>query len=228
VTDTYTVGLALFDFVPVVLSSLGLWTIARLVGTFDPNVGRIAKLGWVLVSLGGICKATWKLILGLTDGATDIRWLDNSLFLFMAAGFVFFAFAVGEQRSWKVPLGVVTVTYIAAALSFFLSGSRSWFFVLLAVAAVANLIATGRLARRSWRIGASMGALLFWLNFIVILLLPGFARLPDQTIALQWVEQSVNTVGQLGFFVASLLLARASKSANQSGDGVVVHGLAQL
>ena len=72
-----------------------------------------------------------------------------------------------------------------------------------------------------------MGALLFWLNFAVILLLPGFARLPDQTISLQWVEQSVNTVGQMGFLVASLLLARASQSAKQSGDGVIVHGLAQ-
>ena len=213
---------------PVVLSSIGLWVVAGLVGRADPSNGRMAKLGWALVSAGGICKASWKLVLGITDGATDIRWLDNSLFLFMAAGFVFFAFALAEHRSpaWKVPLGVVTGSYVAAALSLFLGGSRSWFFVLLAVAAVANLVATGRLARRSWRIGAIMGALLFWLNFAVILLLPGFARLPDQTIALQWVEQSVNTVGQMGFLVASLLLARASKSAKQSGDGVVVHGLA--
>ena len=128
-TETYTVGLALFDFVPVVLSSIGLWVIAGLVGRTDPSKARMAKLGWALVSAGGICKASWKLVLGLTDGATDIRWLDNSLFLFMAAGFVFFAFALAEHRSlaWNVPLGVVTGSYVAAALSFFLGGSRSWF-----------------------------------------------------------------------------------------------------
>lgn len=219
-TQSYTVGLAVYDYVPVLLSSVGLFIVAQLFRRSAPTAGVVVLTGWVLVTIGGLSKATWKLVLGWTDGQTDIRWLDNSLFIFMAAGFVVVAIGVRAgigkgTRPWAWALAIGLPAYGAAGWAALATTGRLWFFILLGTAAAANVWAASQLARYSHRLGRHGVAGLFWINLVVILVLPGFARVPDQTIALQWIEQSVNFVAQSAFVVAAWLLSRTlAQSAN--------------
>jgi hypothetical protein len=43
---------------------------------------------------------------------------------------------------------------------------------------------------------------LFIINLICVFILSGLARIPEQTIALQWFEESINTVSWLCFLIA--------------------------
>lgn len=226
--DSYTVSLALYDYVPVVLSSLGFLVVARLLRTIDASMGRMGLLGWALITVGGLAKATWKLVLGITDGSVDVRWLDNSLFIFMAAGFVFAAAAIGaalrgRPGGWQWATRINLVVYALAGWAAFRVDGRAWFFVLLGVAALANTVAVWLLGRHAWSLGRRRAATLFFVNLVVVLVLPGFARIPDQTIPLQWIEQSTNLVAQVAFFAAARSLA-AAYAADQSRDGPAVHG----
>jgi len=54
-----------------------------------------------------------------------------------------------------------------------------------------------------FRQGLPSAGWLFILNLIGIFLLNGLARLDDQTIALQWIEEGINTIAWLAFAIAS-------------------------
>ncbi len=209
VAESYTVGLALYDYVPVVLSSIGFFLIGRLLRSRSP-IGRMVLAGWALITIGGVAKATWKLILGLSDGATDIRWLDNSLFVFLGAGFVFAAVGIRSalrksESGWRTAAWINVGAYGLAGMAALGSDGRGWFFILLSLAAIANTVAVWHLIRYSWSQGWRRPGVLFAVNLLVVLVLPGFARIPDQTIALQWTEQTVNLVAQVAFAAAAYL-----------------------
>ena len=44
---------------------------------------------------------------------------------------------------------------------------------------------------------------MFIVNLIGVFVLNGPARMPEQTIALQWIEESINTVSWLCFCIAA-------------------------
>jgi len=49
----------------------------------------------------------------------------------------------------------------------------------------------------------SLAGALFIVNLIIIFAMNGLARMPEQTIALQWMEESINTISWLCFAIAS-------------------------
>ena len=89
----YTVPLAVFDAVPVVFSVLAYLTVARLLGTVSPQRARLARWGVLLVGTGGAAKVVWKIVIAAT--ATDITWMDDLLFPFLAPGLLLLAGARG-------------------------------------------------------------------------------------------------------------------------------------
>ena len=56
----YTIGLALEDFVPVILSITGIYFISKLIGRIDAQMGLMARVGMVFAAIGGFSKAGWK------------------------------------------------------------------------------------------------------------------------------------------------------------------------
>lgn len=205
----YTLSLALEDFVPVVLSSLGLFFIRRMVlARVGGLPGRVATLGWVLITVGGLSKSTWKLIMALTDGTRDVAVLDNALFVFLAPGFVCMAWAVWRMRGgkggWGVPAGIIATFYVLALITVLTSpGARTWVFVLLGLTTLANLTLGILLIRQAWQKGQKGMGVLFVVNLVAIFILSGLARVEPQTIPLQWIEQSINTVSQGAFALAA-------------------------
>lgn len=82
----YTLGLALFDMVPVLLflaSGLILWSM----------YGKPLFLAGVIASfVGGTCKALWKLI--VVTGKRDKRWLTTAFHILLPGGFMLMLLSV--------------------------------------------------------------------------------------------------------------------------------------
>lgn len=210
----YTLSLALEDFVPVILSSIGLYFIRQMVMKRDGTSSQLATLGWILITLGGLSKATWKLIMALTDATVDIRLLDNALFVFLAPGFVCMAWAMWRMRGgkggvWGVPAGIISTFYILATITAVTNpGSRTWVFVLLGLTTLANLAFGILLIRQAWQTDKKPMAFLFLFNLVAIFVLSGLARIEPQTIPLQWTEQIINTFSQGAFAYAGWQLSQ--------------------
>lgn len=200
----YTVPLALVDFLPVIFSFLGCLVLARMVAREQPRAARWAYLAAVLIGLGGLCKSTWKLLVAAAE--VDIAWLDGMLFVLMGPGFLLLAWAVLSVRKGRLAMwwpyavlgalaviGAVAVQSTAPMLGITALGS-------MAVSFYAVLMGW---SRRDWLVMA-----LFSFSILVALVLvPLGSPSREQTIALQWFEETTNTLGQLAFLLGALRLA---------------------
>jgi hypothetical protein len=74
------------------------------------------------------------------------------------------------------------------------------------------------LIQQARRLGLNGIALLFLANIVIVFILSGLARIPDQTIPLQWTEQILNTFAQGAFAYAAWKLAQAIATAPQPSD----------
>jgi hypothetical protein len=212
----YGLDLALFNFVPVLLTALALAFIARLARTLAAASAPMALAGAALVVLAGLCKASWKLI--LAGGGPDLPWLASALFPLMAPGFTLLAFAVWRaqrttaappRRPWLVPLALIGLAYgIAALRSWGLGVDRGWFLPLLALASLANLTLTALLLRESWRRRVVWLAPLFLVNLAMVFALQRIARIEPMTLDLHWLEQSLTALGAGAFALGAVLLSR--------------------
>ena len=201
----YSLALALFDYLPVAMSALGLGLLAQLLCRALPGA-----LGWLLVGAGlvvagGLSKATWKLIWVLTG--QDIQVLDALLFICIAPGMLLLAcHAAAASRRWRdsaavthpgrASLLLAVPLLVAAGLAAAFAEGRTWFFVLLAAGALANIALALMLVRLSWGWGQHFTGAFFLFSIVLTLGLSALARVPEQTAALQWLEESINLVAQ--------------------------------
>lgn len=236
--ETFTLGLALEDFVPVILSSLGLFILARMANQFSRAAGRMAYLGWILVTLGGLFKASWKLIMALSDGQTDVVWMDLGLFLWMGPGFTFMAFAIWyaqrvmrgkklPRNPWLAPTIIIALnSFGALAVALTMSPADRWRFVFLGLTTIANVTLAVLLIVQAARQHQYGVMVLFIFNIVIVFLLSGMARIPDQTISLQWTEQILNTLAQGAFAVAAWRLgAKALAHYSRTAVAYQMRGL---
>ena len=201
----YSLALALFDYLPVAMSALGLGLLAQLLSRALPGA-----LGWLLVGAGlvvagGLSKATWKLIWVLTG--QDVQVLDALLFICIAPGMILLAcHAAAASWRWRNAVAAVhpgrnslllaTPLLVAAGLAAGFAEGRAWFFVLLAAGASANIVLALMLVRLSWVWGRRFVGAFFLLSILLTLGLSALARIPEQTAALQWLEETINLVAQ--------------------------------
>lgn len=209
-----SVPLALYDFVPVIISAVALGVIARVVATTDSSLGRWASLGVALVVGGGLARASWKLVVA-AEG-TDLRLLHDGLYVLLAPGFLLLGTCAWRIRSGaaaaqahRAPpwLPTAVVIGVLAVLSIVGQGTGRvvpLLWLATATAGVAALtIGCATIARRRGRPAIGW---LFLAYLAITLILNGFARFAVQTEAVQWVEQSLNTLNQLLLLAAALRL----------------------
>lgn len=208
----YGLALAIEDFVPVVLAGAGLLVLANALGKSLPAVRAGALLGGVVVTLGGLGKAVWKLL--VAGPCIEIPILEQLLFPCLAIGFSALAWAlasvyVGRVVSW-VPFALVP--FVGACIS----GAARNLTPMLAIAAL-SAVAVGAMASMlAARHRDQLGRWLFIVYLVGTLVLPPLAARPHQTAALQWAEQLTNTGVQLCFLVGALRLSRRLPRAEQS------------
>ena len=207
-----TVPLALQDFMPGIVTAIGCWFLARFVRNVVPAFYPVALAGGVSVTCGGLAKAAWKLIRAL-DGP-DLKWLDASLFPFLAWGFALLTWALihvdhvetdsppPSPGLWKVPLGIAaSLSVLAFVLSAATDWSRAWVIPMIGLMTLGDLsvIVIGVKAARCRNLMPA--AVLLVVNFASVLLLTRLASV-DQTRSVQWMEQIGNTIGNSAFAMA--------------------------
>jgi cytochrome bd-type quinol oxidase subunit 2 len=215
IAEKYPLAIALEDFVPVVFTAIGCFFLVHMVGRFGSSMGKSATVGSVLAVTGGGSKAVWKLIRSF-DGP-DLKWLAGALFPLLASGFGLLAWTLWHheraehgEKAWgyrraRKPVGVdlfrlpLAVAAIGAVTGIALSAAndwnRSWRIPLLALMTVGDLATITFCIRCAARSIQRLAIVAFVVNILSVFGLTRLARFPNQTLALQWTEQSINTVG---------------------------------
>lgn len=190
-------ALALEDYVPVALSVLALVLVASWVAA-RRGVTRsdAALVGVVLVAVGGLSKATWKLVYAT---GPDITWMDELLFPFLATGFTILAQVVarvddpdGDNRALAAGGLAGGIGLVAWVVSGF-ETAETWWLIVMVMASTALVLLLIVQARRA---GERRGVVLFAVHLVLTFTLAGLARVGEQSWALQWVEQLSNTLSQ--------------------------------
>ncbi len=193
--EAYPLSLALFDFVPVTLFLVGAFFLVRIaIQMRGSPCGRMAMAGSLLVFLGGFLKATWKLLYAAE--LADIRWMSEVQFALVAPGFLALLVTAILMARGRTQTAAPPVMAIAA-----------WKIPLLAIMTLSSMGAQGILAYLSFRRKARLAAVGFIVAFLCLVAMGAMAS-GEQTVARQWVEESINTLGQLGFMVGAVLLHR--------------------
>lgn len=211
--EDYSLGLALFDYLPVLLSAVGLYLFANLLAQALPESRTLVLTGFALVIAGGLSKATWKLIWVLTQ--VNLVVLDSLLFICMAPGMVLLAMhtaAAGVR--WRGGTAVVhpgrnslfvivPVLVAAAGLAAGQPDGRGWFFLLLAASSLSNIVMTLLLIVRSWGWEQRLTAGVFLASMLLTLSLSWLARISTGSAPLQWIAEIINVFATGAFAVAA-------------------------
>ena len=217
----YGLALAAEDFLPVLLAGAGTVVLGLAAGRALPSVRIPALLAGALVTLGGLAKAIWKLLVA-AEPCRNYPVLENLLFPCLAFGFAGIACALvgvwrGRQASWW-PFLVLPVLGGVASLAV---GDTWPLLIVAAIAAVFIGVISIRLALRD---GDRLGAVLFTVYIVGTLVLPPLAGRPHQSEQLQWGEQGTNTLVQLSFLLGAIrLLRRTPVSAAPERKPVGAH-----
>jgi len=192
--ETYPVSLALFDFVPTFAFLVGAFYLVKtaVICRGRPS-SRMLMGGALLVFLGGFTKAAWKFMVAVEFAV--IFWLSQLQFILSGIGFLGMCVAViymvrGRRK--------VQTSGILPAMAM-------WKIPFLFIMTLSSLGAEGILAYLAFKRGLKFAGAAFAVGVMGLLAMGSLAS-AEQTIAMQWIEEGVNTIGQLGFMVGCMLL----------------------
>jgi hypothetical protein len=220
--EDYTLGLALFDYLPVIAAGFGLYLICKYCASLANYDGYWIVVIPAIALTGGTLKASWKLVYVLTE--VNHRWMSEQLFFLLAASYVFMAVLVissirasGKGRGlapvwWYSPAVVAIILLVTAQVIKLKTDSAIWSVMLLATLSLANLALLATLIihsvkKRNWIAGSA-----FAINLVLGYVLVNLARIPEQTAELQWIEEFINLANNSLLAVGAWALIRARKT----------------
>lgn len=229
VCTEYNVALAIEDYVPCLLALAAFIIVAQAVRYRLPSAFPVALIGGLVVSAGGLSKASWKLL--VATGCWEFPWLEALLFPCLAFGFAAVSWAVisatkGRQVTpWPFVLFPAAAGIGSAWMSIDAGEYKNW--PLLIAAAVTATVLGVMLARFAFTSGKPSVGILFVIYLLGTNILPPLAAQPRQSLELQWAEQLTNSGVQLCFLLGALWLREHMKSkvaaeATPSTPGVSV------
>ncbi|MBN2878275.1 MAG: hypothetical protein JXN65_01470 [Clostridia bacterium] len=199
VNFTPSLVMALTDFIPVILFLAGSIVLSCYMKRNSCTVCFVLFiLGALIVNFGGFAKATWKLLLA-TSGK-NIPWLDDLQFLFMGIGTLLIFISLlslvvrkKKQEKFLVPAAIFTIK------------DTNMFYYLLALVIIST---TGYLAclailsaKQKNRI-----SMIFYIIYWVISLAMGGLSGKGELESVNWIAQSINTLGMLLLLAAHIRL----------------------
>lgn len=205
----FPVSIAILDYAPVIATLIGQVYILKVVKNRTSQFNLVFGIaGLAAVFSGGFLKATWKLIMAVH--MIDYHWMENSLFICMAPGFCLMAFAVWntsrvfykkeESGGWWIPTFAI-LAFMGFSL-YLASTGRKWNLPLIALLTISYGIFSFMCFKTGRIINAGIWSWLFIISFIIALIMAGISRL-EQTLAIQWLEESINTFGTSIFALAA-------------------------
>jgi hypothetical protein len=205
--ETYSLGMALFDFTPVVFFLVGGLYLAKIVfSSLQKNLGWIFISSVLLIFLGGALQATWKLLCSFS--ICEIQWMSDAQFVLMSIGFIGMLIpllSLARSDKQKNPH-----TVVAMAL---------WKIPFLLIMTLASLGVYATLALISKRRHLRWIAVGFMIPFFGVILM-GFLASRTQTVGLQWIEQSLNSLINISFSISSYILSKHITGQAQGEGGL--------
>lgn len=212
-TPDLPVSLALFDAVPVALSAVGMFGIARYVRKTRPERATEALIGAALVVGGGATKVLWKTLVAFD--IADLEWMSGLLFMLLAPGFVLLASSLTRHR--VLVAGLVLPLGSGGALR--ADGLPSLIeLVLLVVTVVASTVLLVLLAREASRLGVPVAPGAFWAALAVFWSLGPLAVSAEQSVSIQWAEEILNSVAQVLIIVGITRLSAGALDPVEVSD----------
>lgn len=220
--ENYTLGLALFDYLPAIAVGFGLYLICKYSTSLANYNGYWIVAIPAIALTGGVLKASWALIYALTE--VNYRWMSEQLYFLLAASYVFMAVLVfsslragGKGRElesswWYSPALVAVILLVTAQITKLKTDSEIWSVMLLATLSFANLILLATLIfhsviKRNWIAGSA-----FAINLVLGYVLVSLAKAPEQTAELQWIEEFIDLANSSLLAVGAWALMRARKT----------------
>jgi len=209
---TYPLSLSLQNFMPVLLSAAALWNLVRMLAHDGAAPARAAAVAALLIVAGGAMKALWKLAMTLWN--IDAPLLSQSLFPLIAPGFGMLALALLRPTTRGIFAGALLIGAAASsALLIAAAGASMWKMPLLALLTGAMVACAVGLVRRA-RAGRDLLSIALVLLYTVTSFgLSGLAAAGARTLALQWTEQLVSTLGAAALLWAAVRMQRAVRNS---------------
>ncbi|MBO4218155.1 MAG: hypothetical protein J5887_01435 [Erysipelotrichaceae bacterium] len=183
--------MALVDFLPVIFFFISAVILQR--DLYDAmSKGRFALLaaGSIMVLIGGIYKATWKILYAL--GICDFVALDGAMFPMQAPGFLLvFLSLLGSK--WRTS-GIFAVVPYTSNLVFIigqvvgLGGTQLILFI------------------KSLKMHKKNAAVMFVISFVTMLAMGYLGAKFDDTSTMHWLAQATNIVSQFSFLLGVLII----------------------
>jgi hypothetical protein len=194
------IALAFFDFVPVIAFLIGGWFLARLTRLkCRPLCAKLMWIGVILIFIGGFTKALSKLLWAY--GVTGWESLGNLQFMFHAPGFLLMFIA-----SW-----MLFKNWVKAPPTAVVAAMAAWKIPLLAIMTVSSIGLHVTLGLLAFRKHAPFAGVLFIFSMLITLGMAGMSG-GEQTVSREWIEESVNAVGQISFSIASILIFNTARA----------------
>ncbi len=228
--EDYSLGLALFDFLPVLVSAFGLYLLAGLLARALPASRALLLAGFALILAGGVSKATWKLVWVLAQ--VDIAVLDVLLFVCIAPGMVLLAWhAAAASNRWRGGsatlhpgrnslICIVPVLAAAAYLATRQPEGRAWFLLLLSTSTLANIALSVVLIRLSMSWNQRLTATIFLVGMLLTMSLGWLGRSSAGSAPLQWLAETINLFATSSFALAVWRLRPVAPTISAGATGV--------
>ncbi len=206
-----TVPMAIVDFIPVALFFAAAVILQRdLYNKIDKGPFALLSAGSILVLLGGIYKAAWKILYAL--GACDFQALNAAFFPLQGPGFLLVFLALIGLLTRLHRRKQDTALLSAAALPAVYDSNL--------VFIVCQTIGCGGmqwvLFALSLRMKKTWAAVLFVVSFVFMLGMGYLGAKFDDTSAMHWLAQGTNVISQSALLGGVLVLHTAGLAGENS------------
>jgi hypothetical protein len=213
--EVMSLSLALQDYVQIVFAAIGLYYLSRMIFLKNIACGNLSLLGIFFILLGLLSQATWKLFLAINQ--VDSIFLNNSLYVFLSAGFICFSWALWKSNRrneamtdnavWGIPIFLFLFVWAVAGYSGIYFKNKIWFTVLQQVTVFAEITLFLQL------IYYSLSSQLWFASclFIVSLIITVSWGYTDQAFTTLFSKQYNTTFAQVFFAFASWILLKKEK-----------------
>jgi hypothetical protein len=210
---SYPLSLALQNFMPVIISAAALWNLVRMLTHDGAFAARAAGIATVLIVAGGAAKALWKL--AMAAWSVDAPLLSGALFPLLAPGFGLLALAVLRMPARIRVLGVAVISVVLAVAVAVAGGGGAWKMPLLTLLTAAMLACGAGLVLRARGQGDRIAAACVAFYVVASFALSGLAAAGAGTLALQWTEQIISTIGAAALLWAAVRMRTTVMEAIQ-------------
>lgn len=186
--NEFSIPMAIVDFIPVLIFFASAVILQRdLYNKLSKGAFALLAAGSIMVLMGGIYKATWKLLYAL--GICDFVSLNAAFFPLQAPGFLLFfisLLSLDRKKSGNKALAVVPYT------------SNILFIIGQTVGLGGTQIL---LVLKAKRIGRTKAVIMFVVSFILMLAMGYLGSKFDNSSSMNWIAQVTNTLSQVSLFL---------------------------